>query len=87
MVSLSITQSYDCTTERKADVLGFTPRTTDTQRDIFFENLKLLGLGRQIGPKFFGAFGVFLIELSAPILGLGFEFGPQRIRDLPSVCP
>ena len=44
-------------------------RTTDTQRGVFFcENPKLLGLGRQIGMKSFGAFGVFSANLSAPIL-------------------
>ena len=39
------------------------PRTTDTQRELFFKNSKLLGLGRQIGPKFFEAFGVFSAKL------------------------
>jgi hypothetical protein len=39
------------------------PRTTDTQRELFFKNSKLLGLGRQIGPKFYEAFGVFLVKL------------------------
>ena len=42
------------------------PRTTDTQRELSFENLKLLGLGRQIGPKIFGAFGVFLAKQQHP---------------------
>ena len=46
------------------------PRTTDTQRELFFENPKLLGLGRQIGSKTFGAFGVFSADLSAPIFVL-----------------
>ena len=41
----------------------FQPRTTDTQRELFFKNLKLLGLGRQIGPKFYEAFWVFLAKL------------------------
>jgi hypothetical protein len=36
---------------------------TDTQRELFFENLKLLGLGRQIGPKNVGAFWVFSAKL------------------------
>ena len=40
------------------------------RESFFFENPKLLGLGRQIGPKFFGAFGVFSADLSAPILVL-----------------
>ena len=75
----------------------------------FFENLKLSGLGRQIGSKIIGAVGVFLAKISAPILGLwvtcpcfplslyihiqniylvlGYEFGPQRIRDVAFVCP
>ena len=79
----------------------------------FHWNPKVLGLGRQIGQINFGAFGIFLIKLSASILvqwfpcpyfplfnhyfykklsldihipninlGLVFEFGPQRIRDL-----
>ena len=38
-------------------------RTTDTQTELFFKNSKLLGLGRQIGPKFYEAFGVFLAKL------------------------
>ena len=82
-------------------------RSTDyghQDTDFFFENSKLLGLGRQIGPNVFGAFGVFSIELcisplsmffiiqplclqkTKPLfplpniyLGLGFEFGQQRI--------
>jgi hypothetical protein len=42
----------------------------DTRESFFFENLKPLGLGRQIGPNILGAFGVFLADLSAPILVL-----------------
>ena len=38
-------------------------RTTDTQTELFFKNSKLLGLGRQIGPKFYEVFGVFLAKL------------------------
>ena len=34
--------------------------TTESQRELFFENPKLLGLGRQIGVKCFEVFGVFL---------------------------
>ena len=41
----------------------YVARTTDTQRELFFKNSKLLGLGRQIGPKFFEAFGVFSAKL------------------------
>ena len=40
----------------------------DTQRELFFENSKRLGFGRQIGPKILGAFWVFSAKLSAPIL-------------------
>jgi hypothetical protein len=36
----------------------------------FFENSKLLGLGRQIGPNILGTFRVFFADLSAPILVL-----------------
>ena len=36
----------------------------------FNQNPKLLDLGRQIGQINFGAFGVFLANLSAPILVL-----------------
>ena len=37
------------------------PWTTDTQRELFFKKkTKLLGLGRQIGPKNFGAFVVHI---------------------------
>ena len=42
---------------------SFSSRTTDTQRELFFKKLKLLGLGRQIGPKFYEAFWVFLAKL------------------------
>ena len=38
-------------------------RTTDTQRELFFKNSKLLGLGKQIGLKFYDAFWVFLAKL------------------------
>ena len=45
----------------------------ESQRELFFKNPKLLGLGRQIGVKCFEAFGVFLggptISLST-ILGI-----------------
>ena len=38
--------------------------------EVFFHpNPKLLGLGRQIGQINFGALGVFLADLLAPILG------------------
>ena len=40
----------------------------DTQRELFYENLKLLSLGRQIRLKILGAFGVFWADLSPPIL-------------------
>ena len=36
----------------------------------FLRNIKLLGLNRQIGQINVGAFGVFLVNLSAPILVL-----------------
>ena len=79
----------------------------------FFENPKILGLGRQIGPNIFGTFVVFSAELSDHILGsmcsinqppiistktsfwyqilniylgLAFQFGQQRIRDLAFAC-
>ena len=52
-------------------ILSERARTTDTQRELFFENPKL-GLGRQIGPNIFWAFGVFSADLSAPILVLCF---------------
>ena len=41
------------------------PRTTDTQRELFFKNSKLLGLDRQIGPKFWEAFWLFPAKLLA----------------------
>ena len=91
----------------------FKARITDTQRELFFKNPQLLGLGRHFGMKFFKAVGVvFSAGLSAPILalwvpcpcfpllnhyfsiklshhiqlpniylGVGFEFGLQRIWD------
>ena len=37
----------------------------DTQRELFFKNRKLYGLGRQIGLKFYEAFGVFWAKQSA----------------------
>ena len=40
-------------------------RTTDTQTELIFKNSKFLGLGRQIGLKFFEAFVVFSAKLSA----------------------
>ena len=53
------------------------PRTTDTQRT-FFENLKLLGLGRQIGPKILRVFRVFSAKLQHPFRHCesvhGFEY-------------
>ena len=44
------------------DLVYIKSRTTDTQTELFFKNSKLLGLGRQIGPKFYEAFGVFLAK-------------------------
>ena len=38
---------------------------TDTQKELFFKNPKLLGLGRHFGLKCFEAFGVFSAKLSA----------------------
>ena len=93
------------------EILSDWARNTDSQWSLFHWNPKVLGLGRKIGQKNFGAFGVILAELSAPILvqwilclslfnhyfykrlsvyiqissfylGLGFEFGLQRIRNL-----
>ena len=40
-------------------------RTTDIKREVFFKNLKLLDLGRQIGLKFWGAFWLFPAKLLA----------------------
>jgi hypothetical protein len=39
-----------------ADTLLVSSRTRDIQRELFFKNSKVLGLGRQIGLKFWGAF-------------------------------
>ena len=47
---------------------GVKARTTDTQREFFFQKPQTFWLGRQIVLKFIGAFGVFLVDLSAPIL-------------------
>ena len=44
-------------------LLCYRTRTTDIQRELFFKNSKLLGLGRQIGLKFYEAFGAFLAKL------------------------
>ena len=46
-------------------------KNTDYKRPMkpFFQrNSKLLGLGRQVGQINFGAFGIFSVDLSAPIL-------------------
>ena len=51
------------------------------QRELFFENPKLLGLGRQIGPKILGAFRVFLAKLQH----VGGIFHLLYLADL-SVC-
>jgi hypothetical protein len=40
-------------------------RTTDTQRELFFKKSKAVGLGRQIGLKYFEAFGVFSVKILA----------------------
>ena len=45
----------------------FKARNTDTQRELLFKNLKLLGLSRHFGLK---SFGVFSARLSASILVL-----------------
>jgi hypothetical protein len=37
----------------------------DTQQEPFFKNLKLLGLGRQIGIKHFEVFGVMSAKVPA----------------------
>ena len=47
------------------DFLWIRPRTTDIQRELFFKNSKVLGLGRQIGLKFWGAFWLFPAKLLA----------------------
>ena len=101
---------------KKRDGAGHGLRTPNEA--FFHRNPKNLGLGRQFGQINLGAFGVFLADLSAPVLvlrvhcpcfplinhhfykiqslyiqipniylGLGFEFGSQRIRDLVIVCP
>ena len=43
-------------------------RTLDIQRELFFKNSKLLGLGRQIWLINTGAFGLFSAKISVPIL-------------------
>ena len=90
-----------------------------TPNEAFFSSKsRTFGLVQTIWAVNFVGFGVFLADLSAPILvllvscpcfplinhcfykklriymqipniylGLGFEFGPQRIRDLSIVCP
>jgi hypothetical protein len=41
----------------------YNPRTTDTQRELFFKNLKFLGLGRRFRRNLFEEFGVFSARL------------------------
>ena len=52
---------------RKEDIIWVTPITNTTDyghpERAFFQILELLGLGRQIGLKFYEAFGVFLAKL------------------------
>ena len=52
--------------------LRLRPRTTDTQTELFFKNLKLLGLGRQIGLKLLEAFGGIFSQTISTILALWF---------------
>ena len=50
-------------TDGEGDIIE--SRTTDTQRELFLKNSKLLGLGRQIGLKFVKAFEAFLAKLGS----------------------
>ena len=50
--------------------LGLVTDRGQPEKAFFFKNLKPLGLGRQIGPKILGAFGVFSADLPAPVLVL-----------------
>ena len=52
------------------DVLSLNFMTTEPNETFIHWNPKLFGLGRQIGQINFGAFGVFLVDLTAPILVL-----------------
>jgi hypothetical protein len=53
-------------------VLRFEQASIDSMHNetFFHRNSKFLGLGRQFGQINIGAFGVFLADLSAPILAL-----------------
>ena len=53
-----LTLTNVCQTENKVETW-----TMDTQRELFFKNQKLLGVGRHIWLKFYEAFGVFLVKL------------------------
>ena len=55
---------YLCTITRK-----------DTQRELFSENPRLLGLDRQIGPKNVGHFGYFEPNYGTHLLIVSFLFG------------
>ena len=59
--SILLIKMRACNTEINFDCVLYA-QTTDTQTELFFKNSKLLGLGRQIGPKFYEAFGVFLAK-------------------------
>ena len=51
-------------------IVGKDGLRTPNEAFFFYQNPKLLGLGRQIGLKMFGTFGVFLADLSGPIFVL-----------------
>ena len=70
------------TTEKK--LVSPDALTMDTQRELFFKNPKILGLGRHFGLQFFEAFMVFSTKLSAPILLL-FVPCPKYLFGVPNI--
>ena len=79
MASLCKVMHPKCYKHLKEAALAQPADNGHPERASFFENLKLLGLGRQIGPKILGAFGVFSVKLQHPSwhcesLVHGFEY-------------
>ena len=48
--------------------------------------LSMFSIDQPINPNFYKKTKPLIIQIPNIYLGLGFEFGPQRIRDLAIVC-
>ena len=65
-ICMTMNQSSVSTQTTMCKFTMYRPRTTDTQRKLFFENPKLLGLGRQTGPKYLGELLDIFGQTTAP---------------------